>query len=196
MNSQPETPDAVIARLQEQVMRQADIIVEQSETIDRQGGRILALTIADGGQLDIERLKDTIRVLWESRRLWQDRILQVQEDLTEAEWQIKCRDALLENHTVDYPALDRRILNLAKRVKENAIRSERRLADYRRQLEQHRRSAESIDRVLALADEWERGAGPSSSAEDVYGKQVVSVEFAVREIRRAAYGPEHQPESD
>jgi hypothetical protein len=42
-----------------------------------------------------------------------------------------------------------------------------------------------VNAVLALMDGWESDAGPSSDAERVFGKQVVSVEFAVAQIRTA-----------
>lgn len=45
-----------------------------------------------------------------------------------------------------------------------------------------------INRVLALADEWERFAYTGTRAANVLGEQVVTVNFAVDEIRRAARG--------
>ena len=43
-----------------------------------------------------------------------------------------------------------------------------------------------LQAVQDLADKWERDAGPDSRARAVYGRQVLSVEFAVAEIRAAA----------
>lgn len=45
-----------------------------------------------------------------------------------------------------------------------------------------------IAAVRELAGEWESSAGPGSRNEDVLGKQVVSVEFAVKHIRAALDG--------
>jgi len=49
----------------------------------------------------------------------------------------------------------------------------------------------TIAAVQSLADEWERKAGPESRAWSVFGQQVVSVPFAVEQIRAAlaAAGP-------
>lgn len=46
----------------------------------------------------------------------------------------------------------------------------------------------AVARVLALASEWEFGAGPDSRAWAVLGPQKVSVPFAVRSIRDAVEG--------
>lgn len=47
------------------------------------------------------------------------------------------------------------------------------------------RQAEALERVRALTARWLRDAGPESSAHNVFGKQVVSVNFAVEEILAA-----------
>ena len=44
---------------------------------------------------------------------------------------------------------------------------------------------EKLAKVGDLADEWESKAGPDSNAERVFGRQVVSVEYAVAQIRAA-----------
>jgi hypothetical protein len=46
----------------------------------------------------------------------------------------------------------------------------------------------TIQQVRELADKWEREAGPGSRAEQAYGRQVVSVEFAVTTLRRILGG--------
>ena len=45
-----------------------------------------------------------------------------------------------------------------------------------------------VERVEALAAGWEEEAGRDSTAERVFGRQVVSVEFAVESIRAAITG--------
>ncbi|QAU07218.1 hypothetical protein HOV03_gp78 [Gordonia phage Asapag] len=57
------------------------------------------------------------------------------------------------------------------------------------QIERERDAAlATIQQVRELADRWEREAGPDSRAEQVYGRQVVSVEFAVTTLRRILGG--------
>ena len=48
--------------------------------------------------------------------------------------------------------------------------------------------------VKALADKWEADAGPDSQAWKVFGPQVVSVPFAVEQIRSALDLPINRPE--
>jgi hypothetical protein len=57
------------------------------------------------------------------------------------------------------------------------------------------RDAEArLEAVKALADEWERKAGPESEAWAVYGPQKVRVPFAVEKIRAAlSVAPQPQP---
>jgi hypothetical protein len=43
----------------------------------------------------------------------------------------------------------------------------------------------ALDAVEALADEWETLAGPGTEADRVFGRQGISVEFAVKKIRAA-----------
>lgn len=70
--------------------------------------------------------------------------------------------------------------------------SERLAQAYRDEVLAHDERAQLAARlaaVEALADEWERQAGPDSRAHDVYGRQVVTVEHAVASLRAALAAP-------
>lgn len=58
-------------------------------------------------------------------------------------------------------------------------------AEVERLTERAEAAEAALARVEALAEEWERKAGPESNAWSAYGPQSVSVPFAVQQIRAA-----------